>query len=259
MLQLLLEFENLSAFKSMLDKNLPTGNWYTITQEMINDFANATLDKQWIHVDEKRAQKESPFQSTVAHGFMSVAMISRLLEEVFAIKSVKMGLNYGLNTVRFPNPVPVNSELRMHATIKEIEELRAGNQSLVDSVNSMRERLDNTTDDTQLRRKLTELREINQRLSDENRELKSRLERITAEYSGLKNKYDALSEKCAGMQTNYKRLTERVEEHNSLQNEWREIIASPNLLSLRRNIISAVGGDFYKRMFETPISLEFSN
>jgi acyl dehydratase len=116
-------FENFEDFKAMVGKPLPTGNWYSISQTMINDFANATLDKQWIHVDEKRAQKESPFQSTVAHGFMSVAMISRLLEEVFSIKSVKMGLNYGLNTVRFPNPVPVNSELRMHATIKEIEEL----------------------------------------------------------------------------------------------------------------------------------------
>lgn len=121
----LLEFENLSAFKKILDKKLPTGNWYRITQEMINDFANATHDKQWIHVDEERAKKESPFKSTVAHGFMSVSMISKLLEELFVIKSVKMGLNYGLNKVRFPNPVPVNSELRMHASVKEIGYLGA--------------------------------------------------------------------------------------------------------------------------------------
>lgn len=118
-----LVFTNFSEFKTMIGKELPTGNWYTITQQMINDFANATLDKQWIHVDEERAAKESPFKKTVAHGFMSVAMISRLLEEAFSIKSVKMGLNYGLNKVRFPNPVPVNSELRMHTVVKEIEEL----------------------------------------------------------------------------------------------------------------------------------------
>ena len=117
------EFKNFEAFKEMLGKKLPKGDWYTITQEMINDFANATLDKQWIHVDEDRAKKESPFKSTVAHGFMSVAMISRMLEEAFAIKSVKMGLNYGLNKVRFPNPVPVNSELRMLSSVKEIEPL----------------------------------------------------------------------------------------------------------------------------------------
>ncbi|PQB07005.1 dehydratase [Polaribacter filamentus] len=118
-----LVFENFSEFKLMIDKQLPTGSWYTISQQMINDFANATLDKQWIHVDEKRAAKESPFKSTVAHGFMSVSMISKLLEELFSIKSVKMGLNYGLNKVRFPNPVLVNSELRMHTIVKEIEDL----------------------------------------------------------------------------------------------------------------------------------------
>jgi acyl dehydratase len=118
-----LVFENFKEFRLMLGKQLPSGNWYTINQQMINDFANATLDKQWIHVDEKRAAKESPFKSTVAHGFMSVSMISKLLEESFSIKSVKMGLNYGLNKVRFPNPVPVNSELRMHTVVKEIEDL----------------------------------------------------------------------------------------------------------------------------------------
>lgn len=118
-----LVFTDFKEFKLMKEKQLPTGNWYTVTQQMINDFANATLDKQWIHVDKKRAAIESPFKSTVAHGFMSVAMISKLLEESFSIKSVKMGLNYGLNKVRFPNPVPVNSELRMHTVVKEIEDL----------------------------------------------------------------------------------------------------------------------------------------
>ncbi|WP_405567627.1 MaoC family dehydratase [Polaribacter sp. Asnod6-C07] len=119
-----LEFTNFKNFKMMIGKELPVGNWYTISQTMINDFANATLDKQWIHIDEKRAEKESPFKSTVAHGFMSVAMISRMLEETFVIKSVKMGLNYGLNKVRFPNPVIVNSQLRMHSSIKDIEDLK---------------------------------------------------------------------------------------------------------------------------------------
>jgi len=118
-----LVFKDFLEFKTMIGKELPTGSWYTITQQMINDFANATLDKQWIHVDEERAAKESPFKKTVAHGFMSVAMISKLLEEAFSIKSVKMGLNYGLNKVRFPNPVPVNCELRMHTVVKEIEDL----------------------------------------------------------------------------------------------------------------------------------------
>ena len=119
----MLVFKNLEEFRSIKGKDLPTGEWYTVTQQMINDFANATLDKQWIHIDEKRASKESPFKSTVAHGFMSVAMISRMLEESFTVKSVKMGLNYGLNKVRFPSPVPVNSELRMHTSVKDIEDI----------------------------------------------------------------------------------------------------------------------------------------
>ncbi|ARV14281.1 MaoC family dehydratase [Polaribacter sp. SA4-12] len=118
-----LVFTNFEEFRKIKGQQLPIGDWYTITQEMISDFANATLDKQWIHVDEKRAEQESPFKSTVAHGFMSVAMISKLLEDSFSIKSVKMGLNYGLNKVRFPNPVPVNSQLRMLSVVKNIEEM----------------------------------------------------------------------------------------------------------------------------------------
>ena len=117
-------FNTVADLKTMVGKDLPIGNWYTVSQEMINDFANATLDKQWIHVDEKRAEKESPFKTTVAHGFMSVSMISKLLEEVFTIKSLKMGLNYGLNKVRFPNPVPVNSQLRMVSKILSMEALK---------------------------------------------------------------------------------------------------------------------------------------
>jgi acyl dehydratase len=116
-----LVFRNFEEFRKIKGQQLPIGDWYTITQEMISDFANATLDKQWIHVDEKKAEKESPFKATIAHGFMSVAMISKLLEEAISIKSVKMGLNYGLNKVRFLNPVPVNSQLRMISFVKDIE------------------------------------------------------------------------------------------------------------------------------------------
>ena len=119
----MLVFETISDFKKMVGKEFPIGNWYTITQEMITDFANATLDTQWIHVDEARAAKESPFKSTIAHGFMSVSMISKLLEEVFTIQSLKMGLNYGLNKVRFPNAVPVNSQLRMLSKVLDIQPL----------------------------------------------------------------------------------------------------------------------------------------
>ena len=110
----------------MIGKELPPSNWITITQEMINDFANATLDTQWVHVDVERAAKESPFKSTIAHGFMSLSLLSKMLEDLIVIDSLKMGLNYGLNYVRFPHPVPVNSKLQMHSSIKNIEDQQQG-------------------------------------------------------------------------------------------------------------------------------------
>lgn len=121
-----LHFKDITAFKTMIGKELPNSSWLTVTQEMINDFANATLDKQWVHVDVERAAKESPFKSTIAHGFMSLSLLSKMLEELIIIDSVKMGLNYGLNYVRFPHPVPVNSRLQMQSSIKNIEDQHQG-------------------------------------------------------------------------------------------------------------------------------------
>ncbi|KAB1159901.1 MaoC family dehydratase [Tenacibaculum aiptasiae] len=127
-----LVFENLDALHSLKGKSLPVGEWFTVTQEMINDFANATLDKQWIHVDEEKAAKYSPTGTTIAHGFMSVSMLSELISDLIEIKSVKMGLNYGLNKVRFPNPVPVNSQLRLVSSLKEIEDFSNGKKLTFD-------------------------------------------------------------------------------------------------------------------------------
>lgn len=121
-----LHFKDLTEFKTMIGKELPYSEWLTVTQEMINDFANATLDKQWVHVDEERAAKESPFKSTIAHGFMSLSLVSKMLEDLIVIDSVKMGLNYGLNYVRFPHPVPVNSKLQMQAAVKTVEDQQQG-------------------------------------------------------------------------------------------------------------------------------------
>lgn len=127
-----LVFKNLDALHSLKGKSLPVGEWFTVTQQMINDFANATLDKQWIHVDEEKAAKYSPTGTTIAHGFMSVSMLSELISDLIEIKSVKMGLNYGLNKVRFPNPVPVNSQLRLVSSLKEIEDFSNGKKLTFD-------------------------------------------------------------------------------------------------------------------------------
>ena len=114
--------ENFSAFRELEGKSLPEGDWMTVTQEMINDFAKATGDFQWIHVDVEKATKYSPFKKPVAHGFMSVSLLSKMLEELIQVKSAQMGVNYGLNKVRFPSPVLVDSRLRLVGIISSIQD-----------------------------------------------------------------------------------------------------------------------------------------
>lgn len=116
-----LVFDDLKDFRTFEGKTLPPGEWITVTQEMINDFAKATLDFQWIHVDVEKATQQSPFKKPVAHGFMSVSLLSKMLGDQLQIKSIKMGVNYGLNNVRFPNAVLVDSKLRLNGKITSIE------------------------------------------------------------------------------------------------------------------------------------------
>lgn len=117
-----LELENFEAFRAWEGKSFPVGDWLPVTQEMINDFAKATMDFQWIHVDVEKANTHSPFKKPVAHGFMSVSLISKLLGDSIRVKSAKMGVNYGLNKVRFPSPVLVGSRLRLSGDIQKIED-----------------------------------------------------------------------------------------------------------------------------------------
>ena len=114
--------EDFNAFRELEGQQLPEGEWMTVTQEMINDFAKATGDFQWIHVDVEKATKYSPFKKPVAHGFMSVSLLSKMLEGVIQVKSAQMGVNYGLNKVRFPSTVLVNSRLRLVGSISKIED-----------------------------------------------------------------------------------------------------------------------------------------
>ena len=116
-----LVYKNFEEFKKEEGKQLPPGDWITVTQEMINAFAEATLDYQWIHVDVERATKESPFKKPIAHGFMSVSLLSKLLMDLIVVESMTLGVDYGLNSVRFPHPVPVDSRLRLHVAVKSIE------------------------------------------------------------------------------------------------------------------------------------------
>ena len=117
-----LEVDNFEEFRQWEKKTLPMGDWLTLTQEMINDFAKATMDFQWIHVDVEKAEKHSPFKKPIAHGFMSVSLLSKLLGDQVKVKSATMGVNYGLNKVRFPSPILVNSRLRLNTTVGTLED-----------------------------------------------------------------------------------------------------------------------------------------
>ncbi|MEO0528348.1 MAG: MaoC family dehydratase [Bacteroidota bacterium] len=117
-----LSCKNFDEFRRQEGKDLPSGDWIVVTQKMINAFADATLDFQWIHVDVEKAKKYSPFKAPVAHGFMSVSLLSKMLGDIMEVQSVQMGVNYGLNKVRFPHPVVVNSKLRLVGRISQIED-----------------------------------------------------------------------------------------------------------------------------------------
>ena len=93
--------------KDLVGREIATTDWFEITQERIREFAEATEDRQWIHLDPARAQRESPYATTIAHGFLTLSLLSHLLQQALQIKSgVRMVVNYGLNRVRFPSPAP---------------------------------------------------------------------------------------------------------------------------------------------------------
>lgn len=105
--------------KSLVGHTLGTGPWVTITQERIQMFADATGDHQWIHLDEERA-KSGPFGATIAHGYLTLSLIAGLSPDIIRVSGMKMIINYGLNKVRFPQPVVVNSRVRDVITLMEV-------------------------------------------------------------------------------------------------------------------------------------------
>ncbi|HKY47611.1 MAG TPA: MaoC family dehydratase [Acidimicrobiia bacterium] len=105
--------------------------WLEITQERIDAFADATDDHQWIHVDPERA-RSGPFGTTIAHGYLTLSLAVRFVDEIFAVEGVRMGVNYGTNKVRFVSPVPVGSRLRAGGTLAAIEEVPGGWQATLD-------------------------------------------------------------------------------------------------------------------------------
>ena len=120
-------FAHVADLAGHLGQEVGTSGWVVVTQAGIDQFAQATGDAQWIHVDPARAAA-GPFSATVAHGFLTLSLLSELMAAAFTIADVRMGLNYGLDRVRFPSPVPVDSRLRAHCRLATYEAIEGGAQ-----------------------------------------------------------------------------------------------------------------------------------
>lgn len=134
-------FESLAALAACVGQEVAVSDWITITQERVNRFAEATDDHQWIHVDVERAQT-GPFGGPIAHGFLTLSLLPVFLESAFAVNGVRMGVNYGLNRVRFTAPVPVGSRLRARLTLQATEPIEQGGHQMTWAVVVEREGAD---------------------------------------------------------------------------------------------------------------------
>jgi acyl dehydratase len=121
----------LDELKRAEGENLGTSDWHEVTQEAIDAFADVTGDHQWIHVDPERA-KQTPFGGTIAHGYYTLSLTPMFNEQIFGLDGFAFALNYGLNKVRFPAPLPVGSRVRMHAKLKALEGIPGGAQMTVE-------------------------------------------------------------------------------------------------------------------------------
>ncbi len=115
---------NYDDFEALLGKLIGVSDYVKITQNQIDKFADATLDYQWIHTEPERAAKESPFKSTIAHGYLSLSMLTYLWFNVVDVRNVKMIVNYGIEKLRFQQPVKVNDKIRATVSLNDIKNLR---------------------------------------------------------------------------------------------------------------------------------------
>jgi acyl dehydratase len=124
-------FQTIAELQKLVGQQLATSEWITVTQKRIQLFADATNDHQWIHLDPERA-KAGPFGTTIAHGFLTLSLLPELSASAFEVLGTRMGVNYGLNKVRFPAPVPSGSRIRGHFKLLGYEPLEGGAQLTVE-------------------------------------------------------------------------------------------------------------------------------
>ena len=123
------EITSVEELRSLAGREVAVSDWFEVTQDRINLFADATGDHQWIHVDVERAKAESPYGDTIAHGFLTMSLLPQLMSQTVKIKiPIKLGVNYGLNKVRFPSAVPAGSKIRARAVLQSVEEVEGGQQ-----------------------------------------------------------------------------------------------------------------------------------
>jgi acyl dehydratase len=122
-----LEVETLLSITEFVGREIGVTDWLLMTQERIDRFAETTEDRQWIHIDRDRAQKESPYGTTIAHGFLTLSLLSHFMKQAIQFRSgVRVAINYGLNRVRFPAPVPAGSKIRARIALLSAKQLPDG-------------------------------------------------------------------------------------------------------------------------------------
>jgi acyl dehydratase len=123
------EFASVGELGGHVGDEVAVGEWLEVSQERINQFAEATEDRQWIHTDPERAARESPFKQTIAHGFLTLSLLSELMKRAVSVGGLRMGINYGLDRVRFVSPVPAGSRIRGRFRLAALEEIKGGAQA----------------------------------------------------------------------------------------------------------------------------------
>lgn len=123
------EIESVGKLGELVGRDVAVSEWIEVSQERIDRFAEATEDRQWIHIDPERAARESPFKGTIAHGFLTLSLLSEMGQTAMRVGGVRMGINYGLDRVRFISPVPAGSRIRGRFRLAELKEIRDGAQA----------------------------------------------------------------------------------------------------------------------------------